>query len=126
MNDCDLNTKLLQFITSSATDNGFSIELTEDAAGKSDGDVLHVEIKDAVSSGNAFIGHRKFTFIKGSLSRSGSEIASFAASRNSGGGAFAGYKSSCAVLGRTVKTLGKDVADWLKNPTMNAKLGNMR
>ena len=41
------------------------------------------------------------------------------------GGAFAGYKGSCSVLGRTVKAMGKDVAQWLKAPTDEAALGDM-
>jgi hypothetical protein len=126
LTDCNLNSKLLEFIKSYAANNGISIELTDDSAGNINGDFLQVEIRDAVSSGNAFVGHRKFTSIKGSLLRNGSKVASFVGSRHSGGGAFAGYKSSCAVLGRTVKVLGKDVAGWLRNPTMNAKLGNAR
>ena len=42
-----------------------------------------------------------------------------------GGGAFGGYKGTCSILGRCIKTLGSDIAKWLANPTMDAKLGNV-
>jgi hypothetical protein len=40
------------------------------------------------------------------------------------GGAFAGYKGSCSVLGRTIKAIGKDVAEWMKAPSKDAQLGD--
>lgn len=88
------------------------------------GAVLVLEITDAVSRGNAFIGHRKFTEVSGTLYRDGKKVAGFVGARNSMGGAFAGYKGSCSVLGRTVKALGKDVAEWLKNPQDGDELGD--
>lgn len=96
-------------------------------AGDSAGDrgrVLRVEIVDAVSAGNAFIGHQKFTKIKGTLLQDGVKVASFKARRNSMGGAFAGFKGSCAVLDRTVNVLGEDIGEWLKSPKDGVALGN--
>ena len=43
-----------------------------------------------------------------------------------GGGAFGGYKGTCAILGRCVKAIGKDVGEWLLAPKMNAKLGDAK
>ena len=34
--------------------------------------------------------------------------------------------TACGVLGRVSKALGKDIAKWLENPTMDARLGNER
>ncbi len=123
--ECKLGTQLSTYIATSAA--GIGIKVTKKKAIKSSdkGNVLIVNIVDAVSSGNAFVGHRKYTEIKGTLYKSGSKIASFRASRTSGGGMFAGFKGSCSVLGRTVKTLGKDVSTWLKNPVDKATLGDM-
>jgi len=58
------------------------------------------------------------------LKENGEVIGSFTGARYSGGGAFGGFKGTCAILGRCIETLGKDIATWLKDPTMNAMLGN--
>ena len=106
-----------------ANKRGIEVNLADSVSTSAPGRNLVVEISDAVSSGNAFIGHRKFVEVRGSLWEDGKKIGSFRGQRSSGGGAFAGYKSSCAVLGRCVKTLGKDIAGWLSNPTMGASIG---
>lgn len=119
-----LGSKLSKFTQSYAKKQGVSVELSDSAATADSGRVLQLEITDAVSSGNAFIGHRKFVAIKGSLWENGEKVASFDGQRGSGGGVLAGYKSSCTVLGRCVKALGKDVASWLANPEDGAELGD--
>jgi hypothetical protein len=124
--DCDLPSKLSGFIKSYAEEYGTTIEQKPSVSESDSGRVLVVEITDSISRGNAFIGHRKYTEIAGKLYQDGKVVGTFAASRNSGGGAFAGFKNSCAVLGRTVKALGKDVGRWLKSPKMDAKLGDKR
>ncbi|VAW46073.1 hypothetical protein MNBD_GAMMA03-201, partial [hydrothermal vent metagenome] len=45
--------------------------------------------------------------------------------RRSSGGAFSGFKSSCAVIGRTVKVNAQDTVFWLKDPYDGAKLGDL-
>jgi hypothetical protein len=62
--------------------------------------------------------------VEGELVENGEVIGSFTASRYSSGGAFGGFKGTCAILGRCIQSIGKDIAAWLKNPTMNAMLGN--
>lgn len=117
-----LGSKLSSFTQSFAKKKGININLVDSLQGV-EGKTLTVHMTDAVSSGNAFIGHRKFVEIEGTLWENGKKIASFKGQRSSGGGAFAGYKSSCSVLGRCVKTLGKDIARWLENPVDKARIG---
>lgn len=121
--ECDLNLQLSDFIAAAAGKNGMTIVQGKPTA-KDRGHVLLVEITDAISSGNAFIGHRKFTSIRGTLYKDGKVLAGFQARRNSMGGFWGAYKSSCSVLGRTVKTLGSDVARWLHSPVNGANLGD--
>lgn len=123
--ECNLPTKLSDFIKAYAQDYNVSVEQKPSVSSSDPGSVLMVEIVESVSQGNAFLGHRKYTEIEGKLYQDGAMVASFRAARNSGGGAFGGWKGSCAVLGRTVKALGKDVARWLKAPVQNASLGDM-
>ena len=120
-NECKLVEQLSQFIVEGSAG---SVAAASGEPNTKKGNVLVVEITESVSAGNAFIGHRKYTAIQGKLFKGGAQSANFDASRNSMGGAFAGYKGSCAVLGRTVKTLAADVNTWLKAPTKDASLGD--
>jgi hypothetical protein len=121
--ECQLDTRLAEFIKEGAADEGVTVELASGVTDKTPGRVLLVEIKDAVSAGNAFIGHAKYVSLRGRLLENGKEIGTFRARRSSGGGACGGWKGSCAVLGRCIKVLGEDIGKWLRAPTMDAELG---
>ena len=120
-NECKLVEQLRDFIVAGSSG---AVSAGEGEPDTRRGSALVVEITDSISQGNAFMGHRKYTAIQGKLYRAGAEAGNFDASRNSMGGAFAGYKGSCAVLGRTVKALAQDVNQWLKAPTKDAALGD--
>ncbi len=122
--ECTIDSQLPQFIVEYGTEKGIEINAVDTVTKDSAESVLIVEITDAVSRGNAFVGHRKFTEIEGTLFNKGKKVASFRGSRVSGGGMFAGFKGSCSVLGRTVKALGSDVSAWLQNPWKDALLGD--
>jgi hypothetical protein len=119
--ECKLVEQLSQFIVDGSAGTLAAASGEPDTKG---GSVLVVEITDSVSQGNAFMGHRKYTAIEGKLYKSGKVVGNFEASRNSMGGAFANYKGSCAVLGRTVKALASDVNGWLRSPSKDASLGD--
>jgi len=121
--ECKITTQLITFIKEAAQQNGVNIKVVNSIP--SGALALKVEITDAISQGNAFIGHNKFTAISGRLKKSGRTIGSFLAARRSGGGFFGGYKSSCSVLGRTVKALGQDVGKWIVHPTKGDELGDV-
>jgi len=123
-NECKIQSQLSEFIHAYAVGEGVGVIRKSRVSKRSKGKVLLVNITQAVSAGNAFIGHRKYSSIKGSLYKNGKKLSGFTASRVSGGGAWAGFKGSCSVLGRTVKALGSDVGRWLKNPVDGAHLGD--
>ncbi|NOX15420.1 MAG: hypothetical protein GXP61_05270 [Epsilonproteobacteria bacterium] len=85
---------------------------------------LKVQIEEAISAGNAAVGHNKFVVISGNLIKGKTLYYRFDAARLSGGGYWGVYRSSCSVLGRIAKALGNDVAKWLANPYNNAMLGD--
>lgn len=117
-----LNTQLPQFILEFAPASNVEVRLGD--ASSDSGRVLRLEITQAVSHGNAFLGHSKSSTARGELYEDGQRIAGFVATRNSMGGAFAGYKGSCSVLGRTMRAMGRDIAQWLANPVDDAELGD--
>ena len=87
--------------------------------------ILTMKIEEVQgAAGDAGYG-AKSVVVKGSLSRKGKLLGDFKARRYSGGGMFGGYKGTCAILGRCVKILGKDVAEWLAHPTSQAVLDDL-
>lgn len=118
--ECTIDTQLAEFVKQYAGD----VQLTSGPVDTGKGRALELEIVDAVSMGNAWMGHQKFTKVRGTLYEDGRKVASFKGRRNSMGGAFAGYKGSCSVLGRTVEALGSDIAEWLKSPKDGANIGD--
>lgn len=120
-----LQGQLADFTREFGHEAGVQVQLADAVSTEGPGRVLEVEITEAVSLGNPFIGHQKYTRVKGALFEDGRRIAAFKGMRTSMGGAFGGYKGSCSVLGRTVKALGKDIAFWLADPKDGAELGDL-
>lgn len=123
--ECKINDQLSDYIVEYAKEKHIATQTVATTDATMPGRVLVVEISDAVSRGNAFIGHRKETRVRGALYQDGARIGSFRGERDSMGGAFAGFKGSCSVLGRTVKALGSDIAEWLVKPSEGADLGDL-
>jgi hypothetical protein len=122
--ECKINEQLADFIQEYGKKAGIAVDFGSAPLDKSKGRVLDVRITNAISMGNAFLGHQKATSAVGTLYENGNKVASFKARRHSMGGAFAGYKGSCSVLGRTVEVMGEDIAGWLKAPADGASLGD--
>lgn len=110
VNECtDLGAKLSTFTKSYSEKNGFTVALSDKFNSANPGYNLKLEITNAVSAGNAWMGHAKGVTISMELYKDGKQVASHTLNRNSSGGIGAGFKSSCDVLGRCTKALGKDV-----------------
>jgi len=124
-NECQLLTKLPTFVKSYGNAQYAAINLQAKKSSKAD--FLVIEIVDVPQhKKNAWAGRPgQWVTVKGSLIRKGKKTLSFKASRASTGGFMGGYKGTCALLGRCTKTLGKDIAAWLKNPVDKANLGDM-
>ena len=121
--ECDLEERLPEAITF-ARKNGIEIELVDKLP--SSGRVLELEISDAIETGNAWTGRQKGLLIQGRLVENGVAVGNFRGRRMTSGGLFGGYKGTCSFLGRCAKTLGHDVADWLKAPAGNSNIGGSR
>lgn len=122
--ECILNEQLSQYIQNYGGEHNLAVKRAPAVTDKHRGKVLLVEIDNAVSQGNAFIGHRKYVKVSGVLYDNSKKVAAFTGARISGGGFWGGFKGSCAVLERTVNTLGRDIAQWLTNPIDGMHLGD--
>lgn len=99
---------------------GIAVKLAEQDVVPAAGRFLQVRIQYAVSTGNAFIGHRKHVTTSVKLFDDGKEVAGSTHARDSMGGFGAGFKGSCAVLERCADTLAKDMTAWLKREMAKA------
>jgi len=123
--ECAIDTQLTEALARFASEAGHRVDL-QDTLDIASGQALKLEIHDAQSAGNAWMGHHKSVTVEGWLYRDGEQVAKVVARRNSRGGFGAGFKGSCAVLERTVTAIGKDIATWLNNPVDGAQLGDLR
>lgn len=122
--ECQLPEKISQFVKESAS--GVDIKVADTVSSGTPGKALVMQITGVQgTAGGAWSGAKAVT-VEGTLYSGGKAVGSFKAIRHSGGGAFGGYKGTCSILGRCTKAIGKDVAEWLQSPTMNAKLGEFK
>lgn len=121
--DCTLETRLPKFIEDYSK-KGVDVVVGDDPGEESAGKVLHLEFTNVHGPGGGAWSGPKIVTVEGTLTDNGEVIGSFIGTRYSTGGAFGGYKGTCSILGRCIKALGKDIAAWLKNPTMDAMLGD--
>ena len=122
-NECDLGKKLSSFIHDFGKNQFDSVVSSRKApkgAKKLSVSITHVQGRQ----GGAWSG-AKSVQVKGKLTQNGKVVGTFEDLRVSGGGFFGGYKGTCSILGRCVKTLGKDIAAWAANPSMNSRLGDL-
>jgi hypothetical protein len=123
IDECGLPEAQMKVLHEQAKEMGVAIVEDEAAVAANKGRVLLIETANAISTGNAFTGHRKQVVVKGRLLQNGEEIGNFSAIRSSMGGMWAGYKSSCSVLYRCQTTLARDILGWLAHPSKDARIG---
>lgn len=121
--ECELPQKLSTFIKESAKGNYDEVNVGD--AATATGRTLKIEFTNVLGVGGGAWSGPKSVTIQGTLAEGDKVIGTFLGRRTSTGGAFGGFKGTCAIIGRCVKTLGSDVGNWLKSPSMDGKLGEM-
>ena len=121
--ECLLDTRLPQFIAEAAR-QGVTVVIGPTPEADAEGKYLKIEFTSVMGPGGGAWSGPKSVTVKGELIENGEVIGSFIGSRYSTGGVFGGYKGTCSILGRCIKALGKDIAGWLRSPTMDARLGD--
>ena len=123
--ECQLEEKIQSFLIEYSKTHGTYDTITTEKPSSGEYHVLEAEIIEVVGPGGGAWSGTKSVKIKGSLKdQDGKVLGTFTAGRYSGGGAFGGYKGTCAILGRCTKAIGKDVAAWLTNPREGDALGD--
>jgi hypothetical protein len=123
-NECQLPEKISQFVKESAS--GMDIKLADTVSPGTPGKVLVMQITGIQGAAGGAWSGAKAVSVEGTLYSGGKATGSFHVTRHSTGGAFGGYKGTCSILGRCTKTIGKDIAEWLQSPSMNARLGESK
>ena len=86
---------------------------------------LDIEIVAMMGAGGGMWSGPKQMTVVGTLTEGGAVVGTFRARRTTTGGAWGGYKGTCSLLGRVGKALAKDIGDWLRAPTNDARLGEL-
>lgn len=121
--ECALDTKVPDFVKEFGGD---AVEVVDGQLDRKKGRVLLMEITEVHAPGGGAFSGPKWMTVKGDLLENGKSIGSFRAKRFSTGGAFAGFKGTCSIIGRCTKAIGQDIASWLQSPTRDAELGDAR
>lgn len=124
--ECDLPGKVPVFVKEFADKSYDKVVLADNVSAKTPGQALSMKIVGLTGTGGGAYSGPKHVTVEGTLWENGKVKGTFTATRYSGGGAFGGYKGTCAILGRCVKAIGKDVGGWLLSPGMNTKLGDAK
>jgi len=123
--ECQLPEKTAVYVQQYAA-KGMNVKVADSVSAKTPGKVLVMKITNVIGGGGGAWSGAKSVTTEGTLYNNGKAIGSFKAARQSGGGAFGGYKGTCSILGRCIKAIGKDVGVWLQSPAMDSRLGDMR
>jgi hypothetical protein len=111
--ECALETKIPGYVKASAPSAGKGARS------------LDMKITGLLATGGGNFSGPKSVTVTGTLREGGKTVGSFVARRNASAGAFGGG-GTCAMLDRCAKAIGKDVGEWLKAPSMNARLGDAK
>ena len=124
--ECNLPTRVTEFVKEYADKSFDKVVLADNVSAKTPGQALSMKIVGLTGTGGGAWSGAKHVTVEGTLWENGKIKGTFTAMRYSGGGAFGGYKGTCAILGRCVKEIGSDVSKWLVSPSMNARLGDAK
>lgn len=124
--ECNLPIRVSEFVKENAGKTYDKVALADNVSASTPGQALSMKITGLTGTGGGAWSGAKHVTVEGTLWENGKVKGTFTATRYSGGGAFGGYKGTCAILGRCVQAIGKDVGGWLLSPSMNARLGDAK
>jgi len=120
--ECKFESRLPEYIRKQAK-RGLKVVVTEEPLEDVQGKVLFLETTNVHAPGGGGYSGSKSAIVTGELKENGEVIASVTARRRTLVGMTPG---TCSMLKRIAKKLGEDIADWLREPTMDARLGDIK
>ena len=120
-NECKFETRLPEYLKKEAK-RTFDIVLSEEPLEDAEGKTLSLIIANMYGLGGGAWSGSKSAIVIGELKEGGEVIASMSLRRHSIMGMAPG---TCSILKRISKKMGEDIAEWLEEPTMDAKLGDL-
>jgi Glu-tRNA(Gln) amidotransferase subunit E-like FAD-binding protein len=119
--ECEFQTRLPEYLKKEAK-RSVDVVLSKDPLEDAEGKTLSLEITNMYGLGGGAYSGSKSAVVSGELKENGEVIASMSARRHSIMGMMPG---TCSIMKRIAKKMGEDIAEWLKEPTMDAKLGDL-
>ena len=128
--ECRLETKLPEFLAERSKKHFDNVTLADNVGLRSGGRTLSVKILHVLGAGGGVYSGPKSITINGVLRDNGKVVGSFTASehlfvRPSPGTIYIGG-GTCKMLDEVSKKLAVQLMRWMENPTMNAKLGDVK
>ena len=118
--ECAFETRLPNYIKKAAKKR-VDIEISAEPLDGAEGKVLFLETTKVFALGGGGYSGSKSVTVSGELKENGEVIGSLTARRHT---MFDMMPGTCSILKRVAKKLGGDIAAWLAQPTMDAKLGD--
>lgn len=128
-NECLLESNLAEHLRTALSGEYQTVNMADRITPTTPGRTLTAKITQILApGGGAYSGPKNFT-VEGVLRDNGRVIGSFTAKRERvsvprpGTVAVGPNASTCGILLQLSKTMSKDIAQWAREPTMNAQLG---
>ena len=119
--ECKFETRLPEYLKKEAK-RSVDVVLSKEPLENVEGKVLYLEVTNVYAPGGGGYSGSKSAIVSGELKENGEVIASMTVRRHT---LFGMMPGTCSMMKRIAKQLGEDIAIWLKEPTMDAKLGDM-
>jgi hypothetical protein len=120
--ECEIDVKLGNQVYQSVSEKYPGAEqIPSSSQIASDRNVVRVTVVGALGAGGGAWSGPKSITIRADLLQGSKVIDTKTLSRQSGGGAFGGFKGTCGIMDRITVALGRDVASWLPRALSMAK-----
>jgi hypothetical protein len=118
--ECGFETRVPEYLKKAAKGD-VDVVLSKDSLEATEGKVLFLEVTNMFGLGGGAYSGSKSAIVSGKLHENGELIGSVQVRRRSIMGMMPG---TCSIMKRIAKKIGKDIAVWLQEPTMDAMLGD--